>query len=81
MQKMKYFSTCFVQNADGSWFCRAPAEFIDQTGKLWNATPGATYRAGNSLVGGHDIAKWLTDWVTYNAVPPGITFRVRPYSA
>lgn len=70
---MKKFADAFVRNADGSWFCRAPAEFIAPNGVRMGVTPGATYRAGKPL-NGIDIAKWLDDWDAHGAKPPGVDF-------
>jgi hypothetical protein len=67
------FAEAFVRNPDGSWFCRARAEFVAPDGERMNVTPGASYRRGK-LYSGQDIARWLDDWNAHRAVPPGVVF-------
>jgi alpha-glucuronidase len=71
---MKRFADAFVQNADGSWFCKAPVEFVDPKGTRWNVTPGVTYRPGKNLIAGYDIAGWLAAWYVSESAPLGIDF-------
>jgi hypothetical protein len=70
---MQKFADCFVRNPDGSWFCRAPAEFIDPHGERHSLTPGVTYRPGRGFAG-VDIAKWLDDWQRAKITPAGFSF-------
>jgi hypothetical protein len=71
---VKKFAEAFVRNADGSWFCRAPAEFVIPERGRFDVTPGVTYRRGHSPVGGADVAKWLDEWHSDGAMPPGVKF-------
>jgi hypothetical protein len=70
---MKRFADAFVRNPDGSWFCRAPAEFVTHEGVRRSVTPGATYRLGKPL-DGIDIARWLEEWNAHGVQPPGVEF-------
>jgi hypothetical protein len=70
---VRKFADAFVRNADGSWFCRAPAEFVAPNGVRTSVTPGATYRLGKPL-NGVDVAKWLDEWDTHGVKPPGVEF-------
>ena len=67
------FAEAFVRNRDGSWFCRAPVQFMAVAGEIHTVTPGVTYRRGK-LVHGVDIAQWLDDWHAHGASPPGVNF-------
>lgn len=62
-----------MRNEDGTWFCRAPAQFIADGGSLVTVTPGVTYRRGKRF-NGVDIAQWLDDWRERGARPPGVSF-------
>ena len=70
---MQKFADAFVRNADGSWFCRAPAEFVAHSGVRMSVTPGATYRRGRPF-NGMEIARWLDDWDAHGTQPPGVEF-------
>jgi len=69
---MHKFYEAFVQNPDGSWFCRAPAQLIGPNGP-YSTTPGITYRRGRPIQG-YDIAEWLDAWKTEGQRPVGIEF-------
>jgi hypothetical protein len=66
------FAEAFVQNTDGSWFCRAPAHFLGRNGPH-TTTPGVTYRRGRPTQG-YDIAEWLDNWTKSGHPPVGIEF-------
>ena len=70
---MQKFADAFVRNPDGSWFCRAPAEFIPPTGDRVTVTPGVTYRVGK-LAHGWDVARWLNEWTQHGRAPIGVSF-------
>lgn len=67
------FVRAFVQNPDGSWFCREPVHIIGANG-AWTTTPGVTYRKGK-LVNGYDVAGWLDAWHQDGVSPIGVEFR------
>jgi hypothetical protein len=67
------FAEAFVRNPDGSWFCRAPGEFVHPNGERVSVTPGVTYRRGGSLHG-IDVARWLDDWANHGKQPPDVVF-------
>jgi hypothetical protein len=69
---MENFAKAFVRNPDGTWFCRAPVQFIGAHGPA-TTTPGVTYRRGGGVYG-YDIAQWLDDWERHGKGPIHIQF-------
>jgi hypothetical protein len=72
MLAVQKFVEAFVQNPDGSWFCRASVQFVGPSGPF-TTTPGATYRRGQAI-NGYDIAAWLDDWQKHKRAPLGVAF-------
>ena len=69
---MQRIVSAFVQNPDGSWFCRAPVHIVGPKGPA-TTTPGVTYRRGK-LLNGYDVAQWLDEYKAHGASPLGVDF-------